>query len=157
MNRQEIIDLTKEILVHPTVGYLATISEEGFPEIRAVENFRCPEIYNAFPANFLTELDEDPLTIYFSTNTSSEKMKQLKKNNNVAVYFCIPKEFKGVMFQGKMEVIKDMDFKKKFWFDECLQFYPLGPEDPDFTILKMKPKRLKAWFKGKHEVIFSEQ
>jgi len=152
MEKKEVIELVKEILVTTRAGFIATLNEDGLPEIRAIENFWCPELYEAHPANVLAEIEEDPLTIYISTNTSSKKIKQIKENANVAIYYSIPNEYKGVMFQGKVEIMDDIDFKRIFWYKTWTMFYPKGPEDPDFTMLKLKPKRLKAWYRGIHEL-----
>jgi len=139
-------------MITTRAGFMATLNEEGLPEIRAIENFRCPELYDAHPAKVLTEIEENPLTIYISTNTSSTKMKQIKENVNVAIYYSLPEKYKGVMFQGKVEILDDIEFKKKLWYKTWTMFYPTGPEDPDFTILKLNPKRLKAWCHGIHEL-----
>jgi len=152
MEKKEVIELVKEIMTTTRAGFMSTLNEEGLPEIRAIENFWCPELYEAHPAKVLAEIEEDPLTIYISTNTSSKKMKQIKENPNVAIYYSLPEKYKGVMFQGKVEILDDIEFKKKIWFKTWTMFYPTGPEDPDFTILKLKPKRLKAWCHGIHEL-----
>ena len=152
MNRQEVMELAKELSNKPQICLLATISEEGLPEIRALENMRYQEKYDGHFAKVIAETEENPLAVYMSTNTSSEKIKQINKNDNVAIYFCIPKEYKGVMLQGNIATINDMEFKKKIWHDCSLKFYPSGYTDPDFTLLKLTPKHLKVWYKGIHEL-----
>jgi len=147
MNEEEIKKVAKELMNKAQPAYLATIDENGLPQIRAVENMRNPE---KFPheAKILLEYDNDIIP-YISTNTSSEKIKQILKNNSAAMYFCSPDEYKGIMLQGNIEIVNDPDLKKRIWHDGMLQYYPKGHTDPDFTILKLNPKYLKTWYKGK--------
>ena len=49
-----------------------------------------------------------------------------------------------------------MDFKKKIWVDDWIKYYREGYTDTDFTILKLKPKYIKGWFRGPHEVKIGE-
>ena len=125
--------------------YLATINENNEPEIRAVENLRCKE---KFPheASILEKHEKDPLVNYISTNTSSNKIKHIKENSSISMYYCKPEEHKGIMLKGKVEIIDDMDLKKEIWREECIRYYPKGYTDPDFTLLKLKPVFLKSWF-----------
>ena len=156
MEKKEVVELVKEIMKRTRAGFMSTLNEDGLPEIRAIENFWCPELYEGHPAKVLAEIEGDPLTLYISTNTSSKKMKQIKENPNVAIYYSIPEEYKGVMFQGKVEIMDDVDFKRMLWYKSWTMFYPKGHEDPDFTILKLKPKRLKAWRSGIHDLELSD-
>jgi general stress protein 26 len=56
------------------------------------------------------------------------------------------------MLQGHAEILDDIGFKEKIWVDNWVMFYPKGYTDPDFTILRLKPKLLKGWYKGPHEL-----
>ncbi|MBK5113086.1 MAG: pyridoxamine 5'-phosphate oxidase family protein [Candidatus Heimdallarchaeota archaeon] len=147
MNEEEIKKIAKELMIKAQPAYLATLDENGFPQIRAVENVRNPE---KFPhdAKTLLEYDDDIIP-YISTNTSSEKIKQILENNSAAMYFCSPDEYKGIMLQGDIEIVNDLDLKKRIWQDSMLRYYPKGHTDPDFTILRLIPKYMKTWYKGK--------
>ena len=131
----------------PTNSYLATIDENGSPSIRSVFNLRCKEKY-PIPAKVIEDYDDNPYTVYISTNTSSVKIKQISKDNKIAMYFSIPEEVKGVMLQGEVEVLDDMKFKETIWDDKWKMYYPLGYDDPDFTILKFTPIKLRGWYRG---------
>ena len=140
-------EITKELLEKTYAGYLSSIDESGFPYIRGVFNLRCLEKF-PHPAKIIAEYDKNPYTIYISTNTSSIKVKQIEKNNKVAIYFALPDDVKGIMIQGEAEILDDIEFKKKIWMDNWTIYYPKGYTDPDFTILKINPNLLKGWFKG---------
>ena len=40
------------------------------------------------------------------------------------------------MLKGEMEVCTDAETKVKFWTDAWKVYYPLGPTDPDYCMLK---------------------
>ncbi len=151
MTKKDIEDLALELLSKPYFCYLATIDKNGFPHIRALFNLRCSEKY-PHPAEVIEEYEENPLTVYIATNTSSAKIKQIKENNNIAIYYSHHSEIKGIMLQGHAEILDDIGFKEKIWVDNWVMFYPKGYTDPDFTILRLKPKLLKGWYKGPHEL-----
>ena len=76
-------------------------------------------------------------TFYFSTNTSSEHVKQYGDNPKASVYFhrrwCC---FKGILLKGTMEVLVDADIKKMLWEKGDDKYYPKGENDPDYCVLR---------------------
>ncbi|HUU78465.1 MAG TPA: pyridoxamine 5'-phosphate oxidase family protein [candidate division Zixibacteria bacterium] len=155
MTEKDVKEIASEIMLKTKAGYLATIDSDGFPQIRAIDNLRCPDRF-LHASQVLGKLD-DKLSIYISTNTSSEKIQHITKNKTVAVYFSLPDEFKGIMLQGIVEIIDDLEFKKEIWCEGWELFFPKGYTDPDFTILRIKPKYLKSWYQvGKHDLKLSD-
>ncbi|MHA2308106.1 MAG: pyridoxamine 5'-phosphate oxidase family protein, partial [Candidatus Heimdallarchaeaceae archaeon] len=137
-------EIAQELMKTTYAAYLSTIDKNGFPYIRAVFNLRSEERF-PHPAKIISEYDENPYTVYISTNTSSIKVDQIEKNNKIAIYFAQPNDVKGVMLQGEAEILNDIDFKKRIWMENWTVYYPQGHTDPDFTIIKMKPTLLKGW------------
>lgn len=117
---------------------------EGFPEIRALLNLANPKKYPRLK-NKAIFVDGETLTIYFTTNTSSRKVRQLRANNKACLYFVLPKKFKGVSTIGTMEEVLDMDVKKDFWHKTWLMYYHKGPTDPDYTLMKFTSKYMHCW------------
>ncbi len=148
MGTNSIAEVAEELMGRALVFYMATVDEHGFPQVRAMENLRCSKKF-PHPAKVIAENEPDPLVSIISTNTSSEKFRQLKDNPTVALYYCAPEEYKGVMHQGKAEALDDMEFKKKLWVEGWEVYYPKGYADPDFTLLRLKPTLLKAWYDSK--------
>ncbi|OLS29501.1 MAG: Pyridoxine/pyridoxamine 5'-phosphate oxidase [Candidatus Heimdallarchaeota archaeon AB_125] len=153
--KEETRKLLDELMERPSSAYLATIDKNGSPSIRAVFNLRCKESF-AHPAKVIKEYDKYPYSVYISTNTSSVKMKHIENNKKIALYFSIPDEGKGIMFQGEVEILDDLKFKESIWMKNWNIYYPKGYEDPDFTILKLKPKIMRGWFRGHFEYNFTD-
>ncbi len=145
MELNEAEKLCKELLNNSLVAYFSTVDSDGFPITRALLNTRYKKRYPEF-SEFYDNLD-DKYVIYFSTNTSSSKIEHIKKNPNVAVYFCNTEQFKGVMFGGEVEIIEDMEIKRQFWLERSTRYYPKGLEDPDYTILRFRPINARFYHK----------
>ena len=121
---------------------------EGFPEIRALLNLANPKKYPKLKDKAIT-VDGDTLTIYFTTNTSSRKIRQIRANKKVCLYFVLPKKFKGVSAIGTIEEVTDQSVKEDFWQTGWYIYYHKGAKDPDYTLLKFTTKFLHCWGGGK--------
>ena len=121
---------------------------EGFPEIRALLNLANPKKYPKLKDKAIT-VDGDTLTIYFTTNTSSRKIRQIRANKKVCLYFVLPKKFKGVSAIGTIEEVTNQSVKEDFWQTGWYIYYHRGAKDPDYTLLKFTTKFLHCWGGGK--------
>lgn len=142
MNEKEIMQLAIQLINSTEVAYFTTVSN-GIPYTRALENLRNEK---KFPkASKMFAKHRNDLTIYFSTNTSSAKVKQIQKNPAVSVYYCKPKKYLGVMIGGFIRIITDQNIKEGLWEEGWERYYPEGVEDDDYTILHLIPKHIRGW------------
>ena len=103
---------------------LSCVGSDGYPLTKAV-----------VPGKHRESLD----AIYFCTNMSSKFVAEISKNPKASVYFYSRKIvwFKGCLLRGNMEIVTDMDIKKKYWQDMFKNAYPQKSfTDPDFCVLK---------------------
>lgn len=103
------------------VSYIASIAEDGFPNMKAM-----------LPPRKRVGIKE----FYFTTNTSSKRVAQYKENPKASIYFCDKRFFRGVMLIGHMEVLEDADSKEMIWQEKDTMYYPKGVSDPDYCVLK---------------------
>jgi general stress protein 26 len=89
--------------------------------------------------------------IYFTTNTSSMRVRQYKESPNASVYFCDKRFFRGVMLKGTMEVLEDSDSKRMIWREGDTMYYPLGVSDPDYCVLKFTAQKGRFYSNFKSE------
>lgn len=80
-------------------------------------------------------------TFWFSTNTSSIRAGQWEKRPQACLYFLDSGHIQGVMFTGKMEIVTDAETKQSFWHTGDEKYYPLGPTDPDYCILRFTAEK----------------
>ena len=105
------------------VTFICSTDNEGYPYVKAMLK----------PRKW-TRLKE----FYFSTNTSSMRVKQYQNNSNASIYFYHKGLIKyvGILLKGKMEVLTDQETKNMFWKKGDTMFYKKGVTDPDYCVLK---------------------
>lgn len=103
------------------VAYIASVDDDGFPNIKAMLSPRKREGIKTF---------------YFSTNTSSMRVKQYRQNAKASIYFCDKRFYRGVMLTGMIEVLEDHHSKQMIWQAGDTLYYHLGVTDPDYCVLK---------------------
>ena len=73
---------------------------------------------------------------WFSTNTSSNKVKCLKENSKASIYFVDKRFYRGVSITGTVEVLEDIEAKQWIWQEGDTTYYKEGVTDPDYCVLK---------------------
>jgi len=149
MNIEEVKKSGLKLMEESKAAYLTTIDSDGFPITRAMFNLRNKEQFPEFIELFQNQ--QNQFSIYISTNTSSSKVAHLNNNPKLCVYFCDSEDFKGFMLGGSVEIVDDIELKKKIWLDWWTRYYPEGVEDPDYTLLRLKPKNARYYHKLNQE------
>lgn len=104
-----------------SVSIISSIDENGFPNTKAMLPPRKREgIKNLF----------------FTTNTSSMRVKHYLKNPKACIYFFDQRFFRGVMLKGTMEILEDEKSKEMIWKNGDEMYYSKGVTDPDYCVLK---------------------
>ncbi|MFW9866335.1 MAG: pyridoxamine 5'-phosphate oxidase family protein [Candidatus Thorarchaeota archaeon] len=145
MEAEEVQKQCLELMEESKAAYLTTIDPEGFPITRAMFNLRNKEQFPEFVEFFKKQ--ENQFVVYISTNTSSSKITHIKQNPKISVYFCDADEFKGVMFGGIAEIVEDRELKHKIWLDWWDRYYREGIDDPDYSLVRLKPKQARFYYK----------
>ena len=110
------------------VSFVCSVDEEGVPNVKAMLKPRKQDGLQEF---------------YFSTNTSSMRVKQYLNNPNASIYFYHKGiiRYEGVMLTGTMEVLTDQETKEMIWRKGDTMFYKGGVTDPDYCVLKFTAKK----------------
>jgi len=119
------------------VSLIGSVDEAGFPNIKAMLPPRKREGIKH---------------LYFTTNTSSLRVKQYADNPQACIYFFDRRFFRGVMLRGTMEVLQDSATKEAIWQAGDEMYYPLGVTDPDYCVLRFTAQdgRYYSDFKSKN-------
>ena len=118
MTRQEIFDFIDA----QKTAFIGSVDEDGFPNIKAM----------------LAPRERDGAVLYFTTNTSSMRVRQYLENAKASVYFYHRGRFRytGVMLKGTMAVLTDAETKERIWRTGDTMFYKKGVADPDYCVLR---------------------
>ncbi len=104
-----------------SVATLCYIDDDGFPTGRAMLAPREREGIQA---------------LWFTTNTSSDKVRCFRKNPRASVYFVDRRFFRGVSLSGIVEVLETPEIKARIWREGDERYYPGGVADPDYCVLR---------------------
>ena len=105
------------------VSFVCSVDGDGFPNVKAMLMPR--------KRNGLKEF-------WFSTNTSSMRVRQYLENPKASIYFYHKGliRYEAVMLKGTMEVLTDQETKDMIWRKGDTIFYKQGVTDPDYCVLK---------------------
>ena len=106
MNLKEI----ENFISKQKVSFVCSVDHDGFPNVKAMLKPR--------KRNGLKEF-------WFSTNTSSMRVRQYRENPKASIYFCHKGliRYEGVMLKGTMEVLTDQESKNMIWRKGDTIFY----------------------------------
>jgi general stress protein 26 len=135
-----------------TIGKL--IDKQGVSLISSVDNDGFPNTKAMLPPRKRSGIK----TFYFTTNTSSMRVAQYRKNPKACIYFFDKRFFRGVMLKGTMEVLEDAASKEMIWKEGDTMYYPLGVTDPDYCVLKFSAEagRYYSNFSSENFVVGNE-
>ena len=138
MTKEQVIEFIKK----RNVSFISTVDEDGFPAMRAMLQPRKIE------GNI----------IWFSTNTSSNKVKELIKQPKSCVYFYCkgPYFYTGVLLRGTATVLQDQASKNMLWLQGDTMFYKQGVTDPDYCVLRFVAQDARVHRNFKTETIQME-
>ena len=120
MQKEEAIAEGLALVNRAKIAMLGTNGDDGYPNIKA-----------------MIKAENEVLTrIWFSTNTSSKRITQLNRNSKACVYFVDFNQWEGLMLVGNIEVLQDIESKKRLWREGYEKYYPSGVTDPDYSVLR---------------------
>jgi general stress protein 26 len=118
------------------VSIISSVDEDGFPNSKAMLPPRKREGIKHF---------------FFTTNTSSMRVRQYLNNRKACIYFFDKRFFKGVMLRGTMEVLHDSAAKEMIWKQGDEMYYPQGITDPDYCVLRFTAQNGRYYSNFKSE------
>ena len=104
-----------------STSFVSYVDEDGYPITKAMLKPR--------KRNGIKE-------IWFSTNTSSDKVRYFRKNNKASVYFFDKRYFRGVSLIGTIEVLETAEAK------ELIFLFRVLPRKEQATLLPFRPPTL---------------
>jgi general stress protein 26 len=130
----EIEEKASQLLEKCAVITLASVNEKEYPRICAITKVR---------SNGFSE-------IYFMTSKRSHiGGKATHFENNTKASVCYYLDGDSVTLIGDVEIVTDMDEKRKFDKDCDRNFFKKGIEDPKCYLLRFRTKEATFWIEGK--------
>ncbi len=127
-DKQKIVKIMKETQGH---AYFATC-EGDQPIVRSI-----------------SPIIENDMSIWISTFSTSRKVKQIKKNPKMCLFFTRqPNGDKSAIVVGKAKIITDLKTKEHVWkiaHYDMSGYFPKGPASSPFCLLKILPDKIEWW------------
>ena len=121
----------KKTIMDFVAGYpfanLITIGDDGTPRGRMMANLPL----------------KDDMVIWYATGVESRKVGEIEKNPAVSVFYYQPSDHSSVSALGTASIVKDDATRKEMWQDAWSAFWPDGPSDPAYCLIKITPKKME--------------
>ncbi|BAL00475.1 hypothetical protein OBV_32760 [Oscillibacter valericigenes Sjm18-20] len=115
---------------------ICCVDSEGFPITKAM----------------LAPREREEIRIFwFSTNTSSNKVRFFRENSKASIYFSNKRFFRGVSLIGTAEVLETAEAKERIWQDGDTMYYKNGVADPDYCVIRFTAARERYYSNFKSE------
>ena len=119
--KEQLKVAAREIITASGTCALITLDDKSIPMVRIMDPF----------------LPESDFTIWLGTNAKSRKVKHIKNNPNVTLYYQDKDTTGYVVIHGKAQLIDEPAEKQKRWKDSWEDFYPNNREA--YLLIKVVP------------------
>lgn len=125
-SREQLLTTAREIMATARYAALITTGANGRINARTMDPFP--------PAA--------DMVIWFGTNPRSRKVRELRRNPRVTIYYFDPVAQAYVSIQGTARLVNDPAEKARRWKDEWKDFYP--DRENSYLLIAVKPERLEV-------------
>ena len=125
-SRAELLEIAREVVEEAAFVSLATLDEEDYPAVRAMD---------PLPP------DED-WVVWLATNPGSRKVEQLRAHPRVALHYLAERVPAYVTLIGRARLVDDPDTKVRHWKESWTPFYP--DRDQSVLLIEVTPIRLEV-------------
>ena len=126
VSRDSLLIYARTIVDSSDSHILVTVDETGKPRARTMSPFS----------------PEENWTLWLGTFPTSRKVKEIKNNKNVVVFYYDSKSWSYVNISGTAQLVNDPDLKVKYWKDGWKRFYP--DREKDYILIEVTPERLEV-------------
>ena len=90
-------------------------------------------------------LDPDGKTLWFFSNSGTEKTEEINRNNRVLLSYSDPSSQNYVSISGTAKVVRDVAKQKEYWQESMRTWFPQGAEDPHIALLAVEMTGAEYW------------
>ena len=90
------------------------------------------------------EVDEEGNLWFFSAK-SSDKNDEIKNDDTVQLIYSKNSDVHFLTITGKATIVEDQAKKDELWNPIVKAFFPEGKDDPDLSLVKIKPEAAHYW------------
>lgn len=125
-SRAELLGIAREVVEGAAFASLATLDDEGYPAVRAMDPLPPGEDW----------------VVWLATNPGSRKVEQLRARPRVALHYLAEGVPAYVTLIGRARLVDDPEMKARHWKDSWTPFYP--DRDQSVLLIEVTPIRLEV-------------
>ena len=125
ISRDSLLTIANTIIDSARSRTFITVDENGKPQARTMY---------VFPP-------DENMVVWLGTSTGSRKVKQIKNNPNVMVFYFDTKGRSYVSIAGQARLVNDPEKKAHYWKKSWTRYFP-DPEK-DYILIEVTPKRME--------------
>lgn len=99
-----------------------------------------------------TEVDDNG-NIWFFSDQSSEKVKDIERNPNVCVCYSDPSDSTYICVMGEASVVNERQKIDELWTPALKVWFPAGKEDPNLILLKIDAHEAEYWDSSASKIV----
>jgi general stress protein 26 len=125
-DRAALIAVARELMTTVRYCALVTIDARGRPQVRTMDSFP----------------PDEHMVVWLGTNPKSRKVREIRKNSRVALYYFDAVSEGYVSISGISRIVTDPKEKARHWKEEWKGFYL--DRDKGYVLIEIKPTKLEV-------------
>ncbi|HEY5864239.1 MAG TPA: pyridoxamine 5'-phosphate oxidase family protein [Candidatus Tectomicrobia bacterium] len=127
MTPEQVLDLAHATLHAAQFCFLITRDEVGQSTARLMQPFA----------------PEPDLTLWLGTSPHSRKVREIQRDARVTLGFAHIPDGAYVTLSGSAMLEADVVQRQRYWRETFAAFWPAGPTDDDYSLIKFVPTRIE--------------
>jgi general stress protein 26 len=122
-----LIQFAREEMAEARYCFLITLDDLGQPQARLMDTFE----------------PEADMTVWMATAVNTRKVRQLQHDPRATLAYHTGRGDGYVTLIGRVRLVDDAEERRQRWKSGWEAFYPEGPTDPSYLLLKFMPTRVE--------------
>ncbi len=122
-----LVQFAREEMAEARYCFLITLDDLGQPQARLMDAFE----------------PEADMTVWMATSLNTRKVRQLRHDPRATLAYETDGGNGYVTLIGRVRLVDDLEERRKRWKTGWEAFYPEGPTDPEYLLLRFTPTRIE--------------
>lgn len=127
MTPEHLLEVAADIMEAAEFCFLITLDESGRANARLMQPFG----------------PEEDMAVWLGASPESRKVEEILEDDRVTLAYGHGSKAAYVTLIGTAQIQSDADNKQRYWRDSFREFWPAGPDDGSYIVIKFTPTRVE--------------
>jgi general stress protein 26 len=127
MTPETLLEVAGDVMEEAEFCFLITLDESGRANARLMQPFG----------------PEADMTVWLGANPESRKVAEILEDDRVTLAYGHGEKAAYVTLIGTAQIQSDAASKQRYWRDSFHEFWPAGPGDSSYIVIKFVPSRVE--------------